>query len=326
MRRKTIAWCFPLALSLLGLALAAVAQQPANSAGEKDVRNSYKLGPDDQISIRVPDAEEISDKPVRLDTAGYIHLPMVGRLQAAGLTAEQLEHALAERLKVYMVEPEVSVSVIEFRSQPVSVVGSVKSPGIVQLQGHKTLIEVLSLAGGLTEDAGHTIKITRQLEQGRIPLPGATDDSTGKYSVAEVSIKGIMEAVDPAANIEIKPEDVITVPRGEMIYVVGQVTKPGGFVLRERQSLSVLQALAVAGGLDKAAAPQHARILRAEAGQANRVEIPVDLRKVMQAHAEDLPLHADDILLIPPSKAKQALTKGIEAAISIGTGLVIYRM
>src|SRR5690242_4618881 len=112
----------------------------ADPAGGEDVRATYILGPDDQIAIRALDAEEISDKPVRIDMSGYIHLPMIGRLKAAGLTAEQLEKTVNERLKTYLVEPDASVFIVEFHSQPVSVVGAVKNPGVIQLQGHKRLV------------------------------------------------------------------------------------------------------------------------------------------------------------------------------------------
>src|SRR5437879_5941760 len=105
---------------------------------DEQLRSAYVLGPDDQITIRALDAEEISDKPLRVDMSGFIRLPMVGRLKASGLTIEQLETELASRLKQYIQEPEVAVSVVEFRSQPVSVIGAADHPGVRQLQGSKT--------------------------------------------------------------------------------------------------------------------------------------------------------------------------------------------
>jgi polysaccharide export outer membrane protein len=325
MRNSRFVCYLTLALGLLGFAHAGRGQQQPSSPKDEDPRATYVLGPDDQITIRAVDPEETADRPVRIDMAGYIRLPMVGRVKAAGLTVEQLEHALDERLKPYLVEPDVSVFVVEFRSQPVSVLGAVKSPGIVQLQGHKTLVEVLSLAGGLNDDAGHSIKITRRLEQGRIPLPNATDDPTGTFSVAEVSVKEIMEAQNPAENIVICPQDVISVPRGQMVYVIGDVTRAGGYVLRERESLSVLQALALAGGLGRGASPKNARILRSAPGETKRTEIPVDLKKIIGGRSGDLALQSDDILFIPASPSKQALARGAEAAVAVTTGVAIYR-
>ena len=134
--------------------------------------SSYILGPDDQVTLFVYDIEEISDKPMRIDMRGNLSLPLAGRLHAAGLTAGQLEAAIETRLRKFLKDPEVVVSITEFRSQPVSVLGAVTTPGVHQLEGHKTLFEILSMAGGLRSDAGNTVRITRNLEWGAIPLPG----------------------------------------------------------------------------------------------------------------------------------------------------------
>jgi len=315
-------------LSILGATLALGAQKPPPAPAPESpeqLRSTYVLGPEDQITIRALDAEEISDKPVRIDFSGYIRLPMVGRLRASGLTIEQLEAQLVERLKTFIREPEVSVSITEFRSQPVSVIGAVKNPGVHQLQGRKTLIEILSLAGGLNTDAGHTIKITRRLEWGRVPLRTAADDPTAQFSVAQVSVKAIMEAKNPEENIIVRPYDVISVPRAQMVYVTGQVQRSGGFVLNERETLSVLQALSLAGGLGGTASPQNSRILRPSPSASNRTELAVDLKKILAGKAQDLPLQPEDILFVPASTPKKAAIRAIEAAIQIGTGIVIWR-
>lgn len=228
-------------------------------------------------------------------------------------------------MKVYIVEPEVSIFIVEFRSQPVSVIGSVRNPGVHQLQGRKTLVEVLSDAGGLAPDAGHSIKITRRIEWGPIPLPGAAPDSSGQFSVAEASLRGIMEAKSPEQNILVRPHDVISVPRAEMVYVIGQVQRSGGFILNERESLSVLKALSLAGGLDRTASPKNARILRASSGASNRLEIPVDLKTILSGQTRDVPMQPEDILFIPSSLPKKAVIRAAEAAVQIGTGLVIWR-
>ncbi len=297
----------------------------ALAGAQPQLRSTYVLGPEDQISIRALEAEEISEKPVRIDMTGYLRLPLAGRLKAAGLTIEQLENEISARLKQYVKQPEVAISVVEFHSQPVSVIGSVRNPGVHQLQGQKTLVEMLSLAGGLADDAGHSVKITRRLEWGRVPLPSAADDPTGAFSVAEVSLKEILEARNPAENIVIRPQDVVSVPRANMVYVIGEVPKAGGYVLRERETLSALQALSLAGGLDRAAAPQNARILRLPAGGGNRTELAVNLKRIMTGQASDVPLQAEDILLIPGSAPKKAISRAAEAAVQITTGLIIFR-
>ena len=130
------------------------------------VPSTYVLGPDDEVSIRVIESEEISEEPFRIDPGGDISLPLVGRVRASGRTPQKLETELTERLRAFIHEPQVLVRVTQFRSQPVSVIGAVNKPGIHQLEGRKSLIEILSLAGGLRQDAGHTVKITRRQRMG----------------------------------------------------------------------------------------------------------------------------------------------------------------
>ncbi len=286
---------------------------------------SYVLGPDDQITIRVLQVPEIAEKPVRIDLDGNIELPYLGQVRAAGLTAEQLKKDLTERLKTFVREPQVSVGVEEFRSQPVSVIGAVNTPGVQQIRGRKTLVEVVSMAGGLRLDCGNTLNITRHMEWGKIPLPSAALDATGQFSVAKVDLKSLMEAKNPAENILVQPDDVISVPRAEMVYVVGEVPKAGGFVLQEREKMYLLEALALAGGVNRTAAPQNTRILRKSSSNADgKIEIPVDLTKVLNGQLKDVPLQPQDIVFIPGSAAKRASLRAIEAAIQMGTGVAIF--
>ncbi|MGI8744321.1 MAG: polysaccharide biosynthesis/export family protein [Bryobacteraceae bacterium] len=286
--------------------------------------DSYQLGPDDQITIRVLQAPELAEKPVRIDMNGYIDLPFVGRVHAGGLTIEGLRKELITQLGSIIRDPQVSVSVEEFRSQPVSVMGAVNTPGVLQLRGHKTLIEMLTMAGGLRQDSGTFVNITRDQKWGPLPLPGAKNDATGHYSTASVDLKLLMEAKDPSQNIVVRPDDVITVPRAQMVYVIGEVQKTGGYVLNDRENMSLLEALSLAGGVNRTASPQHARILRARSG-SEREEIPVDLNKIFEGKGSDIELRAQDILFIPSSMSKRASVRALEAAIQVGTGLVIWR-
>jgi polysaccharide biosynthesis/export protein len=285
----------------------------------------YVLGPEDQITVRALHVEEIGEAPMRVGSDGYINLPLAGRIHAAGLTVNELESTIANRLRQYVLDPEVTVAITEFRSEPVSVLGAVKNPGVYQVQGHKTLSEMLSLAGGLDTSAGSEVKITRELTHGPLPLNNATTDSSGKFSVADINLNSILKADDPRSNVEIQPDDVITVPRAEMVYVVGNVQKAGGFVLNDRKDMTVLQALAMAGGLAPAAAPNRAALLREKPGQAERTEIPLDANKILEAKAPDVPMFPGDILFIPNSTGKKAGLRAVEAAIQLGTGVAIWR-
>jgi polysaccharide export outer membrane protein len=289
----------------------------------------YQLGADDQIALLVPDADELNGKAFRIGATGDLDLPLVGRVHAAGLTAQQLEADLGMRLEKFLQKPEVVLAITEFRSQPISVLGAVNAPGVHQLQGRKNLYEVLSLAGGLREDAGDTVKITRKLRWGKIPLPTAKDDPSGQFSVASVSVKGILEASKPEDNIAVKPEDVISIPKANVVYVVGSVHRPGGFTMGENASLSALQVLSLAEGLDNTAAPAKARILRATTAEGALSETPIDLKKLLAGKCPDVRLGANDILFIPDSFAKSAAVRALETAIGmggqIGAGLAIYK-
>jgi polysaccharide export outer membrane protein len=285
---------------------------------------SYILGPEDLITVRVFAADDIPDKPAQVDNNGSVTLPMIGSVHAAGLTVEQFQANLVTAYKKYFKDPQVTVQVNEFHSQPVSVAGNVTTPGVVQLKGNRNLMEVIGQAGGLRADAGDTVLITRNLSEGPIPVQGAFTDPTGKYSIAHINIRNVMSGKDPEGNILIKPHDVITVNRARMVYVLGNVTRPGGYVMSENETMSVTQAVALAGGWDKTAALSAARILRADGG-AQREQIPLNVKKIMENKSPDLELRPDDIVYVPNSLGKQMGARGLEAAIGLGTGVLIWR-
>jgi polysaccharide biosynthesis/export protein len=291
----------------------------------KQTEAGYVLGPGDVLSVQVRDAEEITDRKLRIDVNGDLRLPFVGSLHVAGLTISQCEQALEARLRKYFAQPDAVVQIVEFQSQPVSVMGAVRNPGVVQIQGRKTLVEVLSTAGGLRDDAGNKLKIARRLEAGPIPLPGAAKDETGQYTTAEVSLARILDASNPAGNIRVMANDVITVPVADIVYVLGEVKKPGGFVLRNEERVSALMALSMAEGPLRNAAAGKARILRRRPGQSERAQLKVDLKKMMSGKAADMGLEAGDILVVPNSMVKAATFRSVESAIAVGTGILIWR-
>ena len=318
----------PLVL-LTTMATMVAQERQANSpaaAARKPPADDNVLSPDDQILIRAANVPDISEKPIRLDSTGYINMPMVGRVKAGGLTVQQLEAELTGRLKTYLETPEVAVSVMEVHSQPVSVIGEVATPGVQQVHGDKTLVEVLSMAGGPRQDAGPVIRITRRLEWGQVPLPGARNDATGNFSVAETPLKSLLDASNPETNILVRPDDVISVPRAEVttIYVVGEVGKPGPIVLTDTQTMSILQAISSSGGILHTAAARHSKILRPIMGGPRRAELPVDINRVFAGKENDVPLLAGDILLVPGSGAKRASTRALEGAIQAGTMIATY--
>jgi polysaccharide export outer membrane protein len=298
------------------------ADQPVKSLDD------YQLGPGDRVTIHVVDMNEIPATPYRVDVKGAIYVPTIGRVQAQGLTEEGLAATVSERLKRVLVEPDVTVSIVEFRSQPVSILGEVGSPGVHQLEGNKTLFGMIQQAGGIRPEAGNRINITRKLKYGRIPLPNAVDDASGEFNVASVSVKDFIQGSAPQDNVPLKPEDVISVPRGEFVFVLGAVEKSGAYVINENDGVSALEILALAGGLSRSAAPQKAKVLRAVPGSTSRTETAVDLRKMLDGKSSDLQLQPNDVLMIPTSGTKSATLRTIEAAIGIGTAAAttaIYR-
>jgi polysaccharide export outer membrane protein len=311
--------------------VAATVLAGAATAGAQEIviGHSYVLGPNDELTIRAMDAEEISDKTYRVTSDGNLTLPMIGSFKAAGLTVAQLETELSKALEKYIRKPKVAVTISEFRSQPVSVLGSVTTPAVHQLQGTKTLIEILSMAGGVRPDAGHSVIITRQKVWGLLPLPGARFDESGEFNIAEVNLKDVIEARRPELNIAIRPNDIISIPRAEVVQVLGTVKRPGSFPMNQRGTLSVLQAFGQAEGGDRTADLKKTRILRLTPDASRRVEIPVDLKQILEGKAADVALQADDILYVPDSSQKRAVLRTLEALMSIGTtagaGVLLYR-
>jgi polysaccharide export outer membrane protein len=276
------------------------------------------LGPDDQIMIYAVDVPEISNTPLRIDPNGDLRLPLIGRVHAAGMTVEDLERDLIERLKAYLREPDITIGVTDLRSQPVSILGAVGTAGVRQLEGRKTLVEVLSTAGGLSADAGPTVRITRRLDQGRIPLPEATEDPSGRFSTVEIDVKPLLEGRNPDKNIVIRPNDVISVPRADIVYVVGEVGKPGPVALTSGHTISVIEAVSASGGVLRTAASDHARLLRRLPGEQKRRDLNVNLSQIMRGKADDMPLLAGDILFVPDSGSKRIAARAIEAVIQTG--------
>jgi polysaccharide export outer membrane protein len=322
----------PVGLVVFALVAGGAAQVPSPLESDElkakcasQVRSTYVLGPDDQLEISGPELTEVANKPVRIDGDGDIQVPLAGRVHVSGLTTQQTEQELNKVLSTYIRRPQVVVNVAEVRSQPVSVLGAVNTPGVHQVQGHKTLLEMLALAGGIRSDAGYSVRITRQVEWGCIPLPKTELDGSGRFSVAELNLKKIMEAKNPEENIQIFPHDVISVPKAEMVYVIGEVRRSGGFVLGEHQTISVLQALSLAEGLNGAADTRHARILRLKREADQREELAVDVKDVLNGKKPDIALRGDDILFIPGSTGKKAALRAIEAAIQTGSGMAIWR-
>lgn len=298
-----------------------VAPQAVDSASQPD----YVLGPGDVLSVTVTDLDDqFVDKTFRIDMSGELSVPVAGRFHAGGLSTHALEAEIDKSLSHILKQPDAVVTIVQFNSQPISILGEVNYPGVHQVEGRKNLLEALSLGGGLTDLSGSKLTITREISRGRIPLPNAHDDPSGQYSIVTLNVKEVLRLQDPTENIGIMAGDVISVSRAEVVYAVGAVNKPGGFLLGENDSLSALQVVSLAEGLTKTAASRRGMILRITPGQKSRAEIAVDVKSLLAGSGADVSLEPGDILFVPESTGKIVTTRTLEAIVTTVSGLAVY--
>ncbi len=292
---------------------------------EAQIPADYMLGPGDQVTVFVADLpDEFTNKTFRVDSMGDLSLPIVGRLHVVGFTSARLEKEISSQLLSTLTTPQVNVAIINFASQSVSVLGAVNTPGIRLLEGHRTLFEVLSESGGLRSDAGYVVNVTRELQSGNIPVKQAALDSSGTSYVASIKLKDLINNTNRSENITVLPGDTISVPKADLVYAIGSVTKSGGFLLNEHESLSALQVISLAEGLTKTAASDRAMIIRSINGSTERTEIPVNLKQLMAGKGKDVQLQPNDILFVPNSAAKTASLRAIESLVTVATGMSVY--
>src|SRR5436305_6667447 len=326
------------------------------SASLRMMPHDYVIGPGDLLSIYVFDVEELS-REVRVSQTGTIGIPLVPvRLHVAGLTEMQTEQKIAEMLEAngLVTHADVSVSVKEHKSKPITVVGAVSHPMVYQADRPVTLLEVLAEAGGVANDAGDTVIVNRPSQEassdpleppaigpeGSAPVAAPSDTAVSKSSAnpaapadppalsntITINLNELMESGDAANNIILQAGDIVTVPHSGIVYVLGAVSRPGGFVLaNDRGQMTTLKVLALAGGLNSTAKKDHAVIVRKDA-QGQQHEVVVDLKKVMARQAEDVQLQPSDVLYVPDSAARKAMLRTVQLGIALGTGIALYRV
>jgi polysaccharide export outer membrane protein len=262
----------------------------------------------DLLDVEVFDTPELSAK-LRVDEHGAVTLPVAGVLPVRGLTAEQAGQAIEARFHDTEVlkDPHVSVTVLEFATQGVTVLGEVKTPGVYPLLGAHGLLDLISAAGGLTASADKAITVTHR-------------DDPNHPSIVRLESKPGSTA---AANVDIQPGDTIMVSHSGIVYVVGDVGKPGGFLIENNDRLTVLQAIALAQGTNRTASLNHALLIRTIDGR--RTEVPISLKKILRNKAADETLADEDILFVPSSGAKSALAN-VESVLPSATSAAIYRV
>src|SRR5438874_10526314 len=316
------------------------ANSPVPPPGSQD----YRIGFDDVLDISVFEAQELN-REVRVSSAGEISLPLLDSVHVAGLTPRESELVLEELLRrTYMKDPHVSVFVREMQSHPVSVLGAVRKPGVFQVRGSKTLLEVLSLAEGLADDAGETVIIMRgaglknsaspdedkgvsttaSVGDEKATGPEANKSPFPPEDIVQVHLRDLLDSSDVHQNPIVNPGDIVKVLHAGIVYVVGEVQRPGGCVMKSNEKMSVLQVIALSGGLTRTASRAGARIIHTDEQSGMREQRPIDLGKILAGKTPDPILEARDILFVPNSAAKTTFSRGVEAAAQTLTGLLVF--
>src|ERR1700730_4973673 len=297
----------------------------ANTAKQGD----YIIGSGDLLGIEVFDVPELS-RDVRVNETGYLSIPLLSiKVQATGLTSFQLQDKLAELLQVngLVTNPEVTVFVKERHSEPITVIGAVRNPVVVQAVRQTTLLEVLSQAGGIADNAGSEVVITR-VTHAADQDDQLTNEPQEQPVLIKIGMNDLLQTGDPKFNIPVLGGDVVNVPRAGIVYVIGAVARPGGFLMQsDRQGqITVLKVVALSGGTTPTAKAHQAFILRQDPFTGDRRRIPGDGHKGLTLNAEDIRLQQSDILYVPDSVTKRALRRASELAIVMASTAAINRL
>jgi polysaccharide export outer membrane protein len=271
------------------------------------------IGPDDMILLSVYDSPEFS-RTIRVGSDGMIRLPMLKqKVRAEGLLPNALEASVAKALvdEQLLVDPMVTVTITEYHSRPISVVGAVKNPITFQAAGMVTLIDALTRAGGLTDEAEGEILVSRT----------AADQKT--QLTQRISVRLLIDNPDPELNLRLTGGEEIRVPVAPKITVAGNVKKPGSYPLKENSEMTVMKAIALAEGVQQFWANK-AYIYRSDdtTGKKNAIEIP--LKEIINRKSEDVPLVARDVLFIPDSTGKRTFEKALGVATGTASGLIVF--
>jgi polysaccharide export outer membrane protein len=306
-------------------------QENAPKAAAPIQAEDYIIGPDDLLNIYILDVPELS-RDYRVSAGGAVTIPVLANpFDAAGLTLSQFSKSLGQELKTQglVSDPHITMSVNQSRLHSVAIVGAVRKPEVYPLLSQTTLLDILSQAEGLADDAGNTVIVHQgdiAVRASRRVSGAAHDPEDSQGATLTIDLKRLMEGGNPSLNIAIYPGDRITVPRAGVVYVVGAVNKPGGFAMKaSTHGMTVLQALALAEDAKTTAKRNQTVIIRNDPqAPEGRKQIPVNLKSILQGKSPDPVLQAEDILFIPDSSGKRAFNRGIESIVQAATGVAIY--
>jgi polysaccharide export outer membrane protein len=274
-------------------------QQSSGTSIPRDKPSSLRLGVGDLVELTVYDVPELTSK-TRISSTGDLYCALIGPTHVAGLTTEEAAQLLQERLSAFLKDPYVSLFVTEYASQGASLLGEVSKPGVYPVMGEQHLFDLISAAGGLSERAGQSMTLTHRSDPDQpitLPLTRNLSDH-------------------PESNVKVFPGDTLVVSKADIVYVVGDVAHPSG-LLMNANGITVLEALAMAGGTVRTAKLNSTKILHK--GPGGMTETPVQLKKILRAQAPDLSLQANDILVVPSSAGKILAGRTLEAAMQAAT-------
>lgn len=267
------------------------------------------IGPGDVLDVQVFDTPELSMEAVRVGQNGQVGLPVLGLVKVAGLNAVEAARRIETDLRSrgLMVDPHVTVSVVEYATQGATMLGEVKSPGVYPTFGGRRLLDMIAMAGGLAPTAGKLVIIAHRND------PGHPD---------AITLVPNAQALGAQQNPVILPGDTIEVGRAGIIYILGAVNKPGGYLIDNDEHISLMQALTLAGGWDKAAALSKARLIR-KVPEGHK-ELMLDLKRVLNGKQADIAVENGDIFYLPMSIGKTLEYEGMQAAVTSAQTAIIY--
>ena len=283
--------------------------QTRPSTPEAATAPAIVIGPGDVLDVEVFDTPELSQPSVRVSQSGQVNLPVLGQVQIAGLNADQAARRIESQLRGrgIMLQPHVTVTVVEYATQGATILGEVRTPGVYPTFGGRRLLDVIALAGGFQPSAGKIVTIAHRSD----PQHPET-----------IRLVQRAQALGRQENPVILPGDTIVVGRAGIIYILGAVNKAGGFLIDNNEHISLMQALTLAGGWNQAAALSKARLSRAVPG--GHEQITLDLKHVLEGKQADINVEDGDILYLPMSLGKTLAYRGMEAIIAAAQTAVVY--
>lgn len=270
-------------------------------SSKRDPYQDYKIGPEDLLEISVFEDEKLN-KMVRVSSQGNISLPLIGILRVKGLTANELEREIRDLLsEKYFQNPHVSVFIREYRNQQISVIGAVEKPGVYEVKGQKTILDLLAMAGGLStgggrEEAGPLLFLIRP------PKP----EEEGPPQTFVIDLEQLLIQGNMDLNLPLTHGDILNIPVSGKIFVGGEVKKPGGFSLKGKR-MTVSQAITMAEGLKPTANGSEAKIFRSSGKGAEKEVLTVNVYAIEKGKVEDPYLKENDIIIVPKSGVKTFL-------------------